>query len=337
LIDLEQKISKLESEPEIRQELKQQAIDISTSAGIMCAFTSFVAVLPHPPSKIPIFLRGSDGHVCALRVDPRTSISDLRSLVCWETGVVPSDQILLHEGKTLQSGTLLDHSVREKSTIVVSAAASTGANPVKSGYLEYPGNVGYPRRCGMQLFVRHLDGRVYELQVCPDSSITEVKATINRQLGVSCDEQCLIYQGKPLVSGTLLDYSIQKTCTIQLVKAVRGGGFGALVISDIDAPHKENDISDLLTGHSVDGCWLDAGAMQRLAGLRNLPTVPDLPPEVASKARATLIALALLRKYHSDEYELWRLLELKAIQWLNRVRAGASWSKIINELMAALR
>jgi hypothetical protein len=77
--------------------------------------------------------------------------------------------------------------------------------------------------------------------------------------------------------------------------------------------------------------------MQRLAGLEHRPRVPDLPPELKSKVRATLIALALLRKYHSDEYELWKLLELKAFQWLNRAQGGVSWSKIIDRLVAKLR
>jgi hypothetical protein len=76
--------------------------------------------------------------------------------------------------------------------------------------------------------------------------------------------------------------------------------------------------------------------MQKLAGLNEPPRVPAVPRKLESKVLATLIALALLRKYHSDEYEMWRLLELKAMQWLNRAHSGVSWSEILDTFVGAL-
>jgi hypothetical protein len=328
LIDLEQKISKLEKDPEIYDALKRQAIDISTKSGIMCAFTSFVAVLPRPPradvrdsdgqdrNSIQIFLRDVNGGHVALRVDPYASISTLRSLIYSKTAVAPSNQILCFAGKILESGTLRDYPLHENSTIEMS-----------------PGLRG-----GMHIFVRWVkDGRHVAIEVQPDESISGLKEKIQSQMGMRVVEQVLTYKGKPLVTGTLLDYSVQKHCVIDLEIGVSGGGGPMLMISDIEPGHKEHNISDLLSGHSVDGCWLHGTAMRKLAGLKHRPRVPDVAPGLRSKVQATLIALALLRKYHSDEYELWRLLELKAIQWLNRFRTRASWSDIIDEVVAALR
>jgi hypothetical protein len=75
----------------------------------------------------------------------------------------------------------------------------------------------------MQVFVRGTDGRHVAIEVQPDETIANLKNKIATQLGIRADEQILTYAGKPLVNGTLLDYSVQKDCTISLAVGVRGG------------------------------------------------------------------------------------------------------------------
>jgi hypothetical protein len=319
LIDLEQRMSKAQKKPVIYDELKRQAIEISIASGIMCPFTSFIAVLPRchrdlaKSASTEIFVTDSSGGSIPLMVDLDTSISDAKEQIWRATGVPRSHQILYYADQALTSGTLLDHSVCKNSSIRLCRGR---------------------RHENMQIFVKGWDCQQYAVDA--DSSIADFKEVIFGRTGLRPSDHFLTFAGQGLRSGTLRDYSVQKDCTINLCLNLRGAGGCELRISDIEPRSKEHDISDLLKGHSVDGCWLNDADMQKRAGLKHRPTVPDVPPELGSRVRATVIALALLRKYHSDEYELWRLLEHKAMQWLNRTRTGVCWSKIIDKVIAAL-
>jgi hypothetical protein len=76
----------------------------------------------------------------------------------------------------------------------------------------------------MQIFVRGLDGRHVAMEVASDESIAGLKGKIRDKLGVDPGQQILMYAGKALANGNLLDYSIQKDCTIQLTLGLQGGG-----------------------------------------------------------------------------------------------------------------
>jgi hypothetical protein len=76
----------------------------------------------------------------------------------------------------------------------------------------------------MQIFVKHMHGKVTVLDVDPEIRVHELKEKIQYKEGIPAQEQRLIFSGKTLEDGqTLEDYSIQRDSTIHLVFFVRGG------------------------------------------------------------------------------------------------------------------
>jgi hypothetical protein len=69
----------------------------------------------------------------------------------------------------------------------------------------------------MQIFVRGPDGRHVAITVEPTDNIAAVKQKIQVQLGTPANRQLLTFGTTPLERGTLLDYSVQKDCTITMV------------------------------------------------------------------------------------------------------------------------
>ena len=77
----------------------------------------------------------------------------------------------------------------------------------------------------IQLFVKSPTGRIIVVNVTIMDSVRTLRAMIEREEGISSDEQRLVYAGKQLEDGRiLLDYNIQRDSTIDLLLRARGGG-----------------------------------------------------------------------------------------------------------------
>jgi large subunit ribosomal protein L40e len=70
----------------------------------------------------------------------------------------------------------------------------------------------------MQIFVRTLTGRTITLDVEPNTWMDDVRDMVEEKEGIPPRLQHLLYAGKDLQDGrTLLDYNIERECTLHLV------------------------------------------------------------------------------------------------------------------------
>ena len=76
---------------------------------------------------------------------------------------------------------------------------------------------------GMALFIKQLDGTVFELAVFPNDTIQEVKENIQKKIGMPTCHQRLISEGRQLEDGrTLSDYDIRKAYSLWIIERVKG-------------------------------------------------------------------------------------------------------------------
>jgi ubiquitin len=76
----------------------------------------------------------------------------------------------------------------------------------------------------MQIFVKTLTGKTITLMVDNSDSVEVMKNKIHGKEGIPTDQQMLNFAGKQLDDKTnLVDYNIQKECTIHITIPLRGG------------------------------------------------------------------------------------------------------------------
>jgi len=78
----------------------------------------------------------------------------------------------------------------------------------------------------MHILVKTLSGLTCSLNTAELASINSLKSQVASLMGVPAEEQKLIFNGKSLESGCVIDYALEENSNVYLVVALEGGAKG---------------------------------------------------------------------------------------------------------------
>lgn len=146
------------------------------------------------------------GESLQLDVDPNIQVSALKEKI-YQATQVPSFQqrLMVQNGQQVElrdNSLLRDYNLPPDSTVMLLIKKEER----------------------MQIFLLNEKGKTTTYDVLPTESVREFKKKVQRQEGVTPDQQRLTFESKQLEDGRLLsDYNIRSQSTIQLLLRLRGG------------------------------------------------------------------------------------------------------------------
>ncbi|XP_055511251.1 polyubiquitin-like [Leucoraja erinacea] len=146
------------------------------------------------------------GESLQLDVDPNIQVSALKEKIYQATQVPSSQQrLMVQNGQQVElrdNSLLRDYNLPPDSTVMLLIKKEER----------------------MQIFLLNEKGKTTTYDVLPTESVREFKKKVQRQEGVTPDQQRLTFESKQLEDGRLLsDYNIRSQSTIQLLLRLRGG------------------------------------------------------------------------------------------------------------------
>ena len=126
---------------------------------------------------------------------------------------------------------------------------------------------------------------------------------------------------------TLRDYGIKNDSTIHMVFIFRGGGY-----PEVDIPVRtfsttdSNDLISIIIEQQINGSWKDIPSVIKRFNDRNLSSCIEKIKKWANNKKfgkdsihlvvGTLVPLIFLEKYMKESYQMWKLLNKKALKSL---------------------
>ena len=140
------------------------------------------------------------GEIFQFIVTPSISIYDFKTLVEKKTRVPFSRQMLKQGDIELVYGMMSKYCTQNESTFMLSEV-------------------------DCYVCIQTLIGKVFQIQIDHTDTVSNLMCKIRDHEGIPVDQQRLVFAGKTLEGHRkLLDYSVQRACTIHLILRLRGGG-----------------------------------------------------------------------------------------------------------------
>lgn len=270
---------------------KQPLLDDSTLKDIGIRHGDTISLEP-----MEISVRAPDGRTATLRVDPTSTIDDVKEHVQFKLGIPKENQRPTFKKARLdKDSTLRDNNIKHGDVIELEP---------------------------MKIQVKAPDGRVVDLAVTPSDTIEDIKERVEDDLGIPTDEQRPAFKNRSLPdNSTLKDNDIKHGDVIELepmeiqVKAPDGRVIDLPVtpddtIKDIKKRVKENlGIPVEYQRPSFNNDPLDDNSTLKEIGIRHRDTIDLDPMEIKVKSFDKRIAKLAVTPDDAIEYIKQRIVE----------------------------
>lgn len=163
--------------------------------GITNGFAVHLIIKQKETIKISVQIEGVN---IDLNVESTETIQNVKQLISDKRKIAVDCQQLFYRGQEIKSGRLNHHCIATGDTLTMSF-------------------------CSMQIFVRKFDGKTITLNVTANETVSSVKQKIQQKTSVPAAQQRLVFGGRQLDAGRLLDYQIRNNSTLELQGRLRGG------------------------------------------------------------------------------------------------------------------